>query len=191
METIQEDDIQKMISTLKNGGTVLYPTDTIWGIGCLATNEHAVQKVLQIKERPTNKSFIVLVASVDDIYRFVCILDKAITIYLEKGFEKPTTVIYPKGKGVAPSVIAPDGTIAIRVCTDVFCQAVLKKLDQPIVSTSANISGQASPKYFKDISSVLVKRVDYVVRYRQQDTTIQQASAIVQWDGKQLKSIRL
>lgn len=173
-----EKAIDKSVEILKNGGTILYPTDTIWGIGCDATNSKAAQKVLKIKKRPQNFSFIILVEKAARISEYVDQIPE-ITWDLLSGFDLPVTVIYPKAKNLPKNVIAKDGSIAIRVVKDEFCQKVIAKLDKPIVSSSANLSGEHSPVMFKDISDEIKKQVDYIVPIHQDKLSKTKASTII------------
>lgn len=175
-----ETDVERCLEVLKRGGTILYPTDTIWGIGCDATNEAAAEKIFQLKQRPENKSFVVLVASEKDILTYIANPDLAVFDYLGKA-EKPTTVIYENALGLAENVSGSDGSVAIRICNDSFCKHLIKRFQKPIVSTSANISGAPSPKNFSEISPEIVNGVDYVVQYRQKDEYNSTPSAIVKW----------
>ena len=175
-----ENDIEKCIEVLKAGGIILYPTDTVWGIGCDATNEEAIDKIYQLKQRPENKSMIVLVAEEKDILKYVAAPDLAVFDYL-KNSVKPTTVIYGGAIGLAENLPGEDGSIAIRICNEAFCKHLLKRFRKPIVSTSANISGKATPKIFNEISDEIKSGVDYVVQYRQQDETIAEPSSIIKW----------
>lgn len=171
-------DIEHCLGVLEQGGTILYPTDTIWGIGCDATNAEAVEKVFTIKDRPENKSMIVLVADEKDLLQYVADLDPAIFDFLGKT-SRPTTVIYNTAVGLASNVINENGSVAIRVVQDKFCRHLIKRFRKPIVSTSANISGDPSPKKFSEILNHIITAVDYVVTYRQNDETENSASAIV------------
>lgn len=173
-----EKEIKKAIEVLKNGGTILYPTDTIWGIGCDSTNSKAVQKVLKIKNRPKNFSFIILVEKDRRISDYVEQVPE-ITWDLLSGFDLPVTVIYPKAKNLAKNVISKDGSIAIRVVKDEFCQRLISTLKKPIVSTSANLTGESSPVMFKDISEEIKKQVDYVVPIHQDKLSKTKASTII------------
>ena len=176
-----ENDIEQSLKVLKGGGIILYPTDTVWGIGCDATNEEAIEKIYQLKQRPENKSLIVLVAEERDVLKYVAAPDLAVFDYL-KNSVKPTTVLYNGAIGLAENLPGDDGSIAIRICNDVFCKHLLKRFRKPIVSTSANISGQPTPKIFKEISDEIKLGVDYVVQYRQQDETIAEPSAVIKWN---------
>ncbi|HXL56489.1 MAG TPA: Sua5/YciO/YrdC/YwlC family protein, partial [Chitinophagaceae bacterium] len=118
-------DIEQCLEVLKQGGTILYPTDTIWGIGCDATNDLAVEKIIALKQRPSEKSFVVLAASERDILKYVAAPDLAVFDYLENT-EKPTTVIYEHALGLAENAIAEDGSVAIRICRDEFCRHLIK-----------------------------------------------------------------
>jgi L-threonylcarbamoyladenylate synthase len=155
-------EINKCIEVLENGGLILYPTDTVWGIGCDATNEEAVKKVYQLKQRNDSKALICLVAN-------DAMLEKHVEKVPDLAYDlidlasKPTTIIYDKPRGVAKNLIAEDNTLAIRVASDKFCQYLIGKFKKPIVSTSANISGQNTPNSFQNIDSVILKGVDYVV----------------------------
>src|SRR5215218_4688114 len=142
-------DIEACIRVLNNGGTILYPTDTIWGLGCDATNEQAIGKIYTIKERPSSKSFIILLAEERDILRYVANPDLRVFDYLQFT-TKPTTVIYEAAIGLPNNLINEDGTIAIRLVKNNFCRHLIKRFRKPIVSTSANISGQASPASFRE-----------------------------------------
>ena len=173
-----EKEIDKAIEVLKKGGTILYPTDTIWGIGCDATNSRAVQKVLKIKSRLKNFSFIILVEKDHLIIDYVEQVPE-ITWDLLSGFDLPVTVIYPKAKNLAKNVMAKDGSIAIRVVKYEFCQRLIAKFGKPIVSTSANISGEHPPVMFKDISDELKKEVDYVVQIHREKLSKVKASTII------------
>lgn len=156
------EEINNAISVLRDGGLILYPTDTVWGIGCDATNEEAVSKVYKLKEREDSKALICLVAN-------DAMLERHVTEVPEVAYDimdlstKPTTIVYDNPKGVSKNLIAEDQTLAIRVASDKFCQYLINKFKKPIVSTSANISGEPSPKQFSEISEAILQGVDYVV----------------------------
>jgi L-threonylcarbamoyladenylate synthase len=173
-----EQDIEHCLTVLEQGGTILYPTDTVWGIGCDATNPAAVEKVFAIKERPFNRSMIVLVAEEKDLLKYVAAPDPHIFDFLKR-VTRPTTVIYNGAVGLAPNVLHENGSVAIRVVQDKFCRHLIKRFRKPIVSTSANISGDPTPKKFTEILNHIVKNVDYVVTYRQDDLTEAEASVVV------------
>jgi L-threonylcarbamoyladenylate synthase len=185
-----ENDILKCLEVLKSGGIILYPTDTIWGIGCDATNESAVKKIYELKRRPGEKSMIVLVADEKEVLRHVTQPDLEVFDYLEKT-RKPTTVIYPGAIGFADSLVNKDGSIAIRICKSEFCRHLIKRFRKPIVSTSANFSGQPPPKNFKEISEEIKSNVDYVVQYGQDDKTSAEPSSLIKWEKGKLIILRL
>lgn len=184
-----EQDIEKCLAVLRSGGLILYPTDTIWGIGCDATNERAVEKVYQLKRRSDEKALIVLVADERDIMKHVAAPDLSLFDYLATTV-KPTTVVYEGAIGFADNLIAKDGSIAIRICHDEFCRYLLRRFKKPIVSTSANISGQPTPKNFKEIADEIKNNVDYVVQHRQDDETAAQPSSLIKWDIGKLTILR-
>jgi len=177
-----ENDITASLRVLNAGGLILYPTDTIWGIGCDATNEDAVKEVFALKQREESKSLVVLLADIRDLLRFVAHPHPNIANILEK-VDRPTTVIYDGALGLAPSVVSQDGSVAIRIVHDTFCRHLVKRLRKPLVSTSANISGQPSPATFADVSPEIKNGVNYVVQYRQHDTTAAQPSRIIRIQG--------
>ena len=166
------------MQALQNGGTILYPTDTVWGLGCDAMNAIAVERVFAIKHRPKEKSMIVLLADARDILQYVAAPHPDIIAIVEN-FERPTTVIYENALGFPDNVVNKDGSIAIRVTTDPFCKALIKRFRGPIISTSANISGAATPAIYKMIDDAIILGVDYVVKYRQADETIVAPSRLV------------
>jgi L-threonylcarbamoyladenylate synthase len=176
-----ESDILKCLEVLKEGGIILYPTDTIWGLGCDATNEGAVKKVYSLKRRPDEKSMIVLVSNEKEILKYVAQPDLSVFDYL-KAAQKPTTVIYDGAIGLADNLISKDGSIAIRVCKDEFCKHLIRRFRKPIVSTSANISGEPSPKSFAGINETIKAKVDHVVQYRQDDKTPAAPSSLIKWE---------
>ncbi|WP_347174669.1 L-threonylcarbamoyladenylate synthase [Polaribacter uvawellassae] len=159
---MNSEEIQRFALALKEGKTLLYPTDTVWGIGCDATNSKAVSKIYKIKQRAESKSLIILVDSFTMLSEYVeNITEKAIE-ELEKA-TKPTTIIYNNPKGLAKNCIASDNTIAIRIVQNDFCKTLINAFGKPIVSTSANISGEPTPKSFSEISVTILDSVDYMV----------------------------
>jgi L-threonylcarbamoyladenylate synthase len=183
------EDAEKAITVLQQGGIILYPTDTIWGIGCDATNAKAAEKIIALKQRPANKSFVVLVVSEKDILQYTASPDLAVFDYL-KATQKPTTVIYEQALGLAVNVCNDDGSIAIRICNDEFCRYIIKRFRKPIVSTSANISGESSAKNFTEISNAIKHGVDYIVQYKQHDSSSGTASSIIRWEKGKPQIIR-
>jgi L-threonylcarbamoyladenylate synthase len=183
-----EQEIERSYKTLKKGGIILYPTDTIWGIGCDATNKEAVKKIYSLKKRSKNKALIILIAEYTNLYKLI---DKVSpNAHKEMNNEKPTTVIFNNVKNVSKEILAEDGSAAIRLANDNFCQRLIIKLGQPIVSTSANISGGPNPEIFTDINNELKENVDYIVNLRQ-DEIMNKPSSIVKInpDGS-IKKIR-
>lgn len=170
-------DFQKIADELKNGATMLYPTDTIWGIGCNATNESACQKILKIKNRPSDKSFIILVDGFRMLEQFVPDFHPICYDLIDLAID-PLTIIYPKTKGLAPSVQAEDGSVGIRITKDPTCLKLIRSIKKPIVSTSANISGDKTPSSFAEISSKIKNEVDVIVKERLNDK-ITRASQII------------
>lgn len=177
-----EQEVEKAVAALRQGNTILYPTDTIWGIGCDATNADAVASVYRVKQRPDAKSLIILVASERDILKYVAAPDPAIFDFLEVQ-QRPTTLIFDGAIGLPQNLVAPDGSIAIRIVKDLFCRHLIKRLQKPLVSTSANISGEASPKNFNSVSDSIKQQVDYIVQWRQSDETEAQPSQIIKWNN--------
>ncbi|MCF6170321.1 MAG: threonylcarbamoyl-AMP synthase [Bacteroidales bacterium] len=157
-----EKEVKKSVELLRNGKILLYPTDTIWGIGCDATNSKAVQRIYKIKGRDENKSMIVLLDSIDKLKQYI---EKVppITYDLIQNSVSPLTIVYSGAKNLAKNLIARDGTIALRVVSGEYCRAVIQQLDRPLVSTSANISGEPSANSFYQINPVIFKKVDHVV----------------------------
>ncbi|HBX46285.1 L-threonylcarbamoyladenylate synthase [Limibacterium fermenti] len=172
------EDIQKACEVLKKGGVILYPTDTIWGIGCDATNEEAVKRVYDIKQRQDHKAMLVLLDNPAKLYQYVQEVPD-IAMDLIDLTDKPLTIIYEKAQNLAQNLIATDGSIGIRITGEVFSSALCRQFRRPIVSTSANISGHASPKRFADIEKEIIDAVDYVVSYRQHDNTPAAPSGII------------
>ena len=161
-------NLEKTISTLKEGGIILYPTDTIWGIGCDATNEEACKRIYELKERPSEKSFIVLVDDFPMLERYVPDFHP-VCYDLADLADKPLTIIYPSAKGLAPSVLAADGTVGIRITKDPNCLKLIRGLRKPIVSTSANISGQPNPTCYGEIDSKIKLGIDTILEERLQE----------------------
>lgn len=176
-----QQDIDRCLPVLQAGGLILYPTDTIWGIGCDATNAGAVSKVFALKQRAETKSLIVLMADEKDILKFTSQPDLRIFDFLHT-VKKPTTVIYEGAVGLAGNLIGADGTVAIRLVQDPFCRHLIKRLRKPLVSTSANISGEPAPAFFTAIDPRVKEGVDYIVHHRQDDTAAKEPSAIVRWN---------
>lgn len=173
-----ENDIQNCLTVLQNGGLILYPTDTIWGIGCDATNEAAVAKIYALKKRPDEKSMLVLVADERQLNQYITLPHPEITEYLKTAV-KPTTVIYEGAVNLADNLISNDGSTGIRIVKDEFCKQLIKRFRKPVVSTSANISGEAAPQIFSDITTAIRNGVDYIAEHRQAETVAASPSAII------------
>ena len=173
-----EEDIKESLNTLRQGGILLYPTDTIWGLGCDPTNETVVNKIFRIKSRGESKSLIILADGLSMIERYVKEIPE-IVYELAEVSETPLTIIYPKGKNLAPGVCSADDSIAIRICRDEFCRELINRFRKPIVSTSANLSGNPTPENFNKIDKTLFDKVDYVVKHRQNDRSKGTASPVI------------
>lgn len=171
-------DIRACVKALEEGGTILYPTDTVWGIGADATAEAAVEKVFALKQRAKEKSLIVLLAEARDVLRYTAAPPPDIISIMES-FEQPTTVVLGGAIGIAENAIGEDGSVALRVPQDEFCRALIKRFGRPIISTSANISGEPTAPCFRLIDDGIKRGVGYVVRYRQEDEAPAQPSRIV------------
>ena len=176
-----KEDIQNCLAVLNNGGLILYPTDTVWGIGCDATSEPAVEKIFSLKKRNEEKSMIILVASEKDILQYTDHPNAVIFDYI-KGIHKPTTVIYEGAKNLANNLINKDGSIGIRLVKDEFCIELIKAFGKPIVSTSSNISGYPAPAFFEDIDLQIKSGVDYTVQHRRDDLTPSSPSTVIKLD---------
>ena len=157
-----EEEIRMAVECLAAGKILLYPTDTIWGIGCDATDENAVEKIYRIKRRQDKKSLIILLDRAEKLPQYVEHVPASAYELIRK-VTTPLTVIYPKAINLAPNVIAGDGTIAIRIVRDEFCQRMIREFGKPVVSSSANISGEAAPLVFSKISTEILKAVDHTV----------------------------
>ena len=179
--TIDKADLNQALETLKQGGLILYPTDTIWGIGCDATNAEAVEKIFALKGRDQHKSMIVLLHNDNQLASYVQEIPE-IAYELIEVTDRPLTIIYSKAKNLPQNVIAADGSIAIRIVDNPFCQQLLQRFRKPIISTSANISGAPSARYFDEISSEIKEGVDYSVQYGQEDKGDGRPSVIMKLD---------
>jgi L-threonylcarbamoyladenylate synthase len=174
-----KEEVEKAAAILKSGGVILYPTDTIWGLGCDATNAAAVEKIFAIKNRSNKMSLIALVEDDARLNRHVQEVP-AIAWDLIDFATEPLTIIYPKGVGFAPFVCAEDGSVAIRKTNDDFCKQLIRKLNRPLVSTSANISGKPAPDSFMNIDPAILASVDYTVNLRQSEQQLSAPSKIIQ-----------
>lgn len=161
----EADDLREAVEVLKKGGIILYPTDTIWGIGCDASNSEAVKRIFALKERADAKAMLSLVGSEGQLQRTVNDIPEVAWELIDAAV-KPLTIIYDHPVGLAPELLAPDGSAGIRITSEPFSRALCERLRSPVVSTSANKSGQPSPASFSDISPEIIDGVDYVVRFK-------------------------
>lgn len=184
------EDIKKACQVMGEGGVILYPTDTIWGIGCDATNEDAVRRVYEIKQRADSKAMLVLVDSAVKVDFYVQDVPEIAWDLIELA-DKPLTIIYSGARNLAPGLLAEDGSVGIRVTNEEFSQRLCRQFRKAIVSTSANVSGQPSPKSFSEISEEIKSAVDYIVGYRQEEMANPKPSSIIKLDkGGVIKIIR-
>ena len=179
------DDIKKAVEVLQQGGVILYPTDTIWGIGCDATNAEAVKRVYEIKKRVDSKAMLVLLDNDNRLQQYVTEVPEVAWELIDVA-DKPMTIIYSGAKNLAKNLIAQDGSVGIRIAKDEFCQKLIGRFRKPIVSTSANISGESAPAIFDDILEEIKQSVDYIVSYRQDDMSKRPASSIIKLDASGL-----
>ena len=173
-----KDEINNAIEVLKKGGVILYPTDTIWGLGCDARNKEAVNKLFKIKKRAEYKSMAILVSDETMINRYVKEVPEIAWELIESA-ESPLTIIYPDGRMLAENIIAADGSVGIRLTKDEFCKNLIHKFGKPISSTSANISGENYPSSFNEIKIDILNNVDYIVNYRRNEINSTQPSTII------------
>lgn len=175
---IDLEEIQAAVDILKDGGIILYPTDTVWGIGCDATNEEAVAKVFELKKRSDTKSLITLVSDADMLGRYVKVIPEAAINLIEVN-DKPMTIIYPGAMNLAPNVIAADGSVGIRIPMSDFCRELVRRFRKPIVSTSANISGEPAPAFYEEIPIGIIEAVDWVADPYLEEGATGKASQII------------
>jgi L-threonylcarbamoyladenylate synthase len=183
------DEIHKAYEVIKEGGIILYPTDTVWGIGCDATNAEAVAKIYKLKQRAETQSMIVLMNGEKMMYNVFKDIPEVAWQIMDLS-ENPTTLILDKPRNVAPNLIAPDNTLGIRIVKEPFCFKLLEKMKKPLVSTSANISGKPTPKSFKEISPEIIKGVDYVVNLHHEKISGNPSTIIKLTNDSQVKVIR-
>ena len=190
MKTGFVDDLAKAVEVLRAGGIILYPTDTIWGLGCDATNQAAVKRIYEIKQREDSKSMLILMENPNLLNSYIAEVPE-IAWELIEVTDQPLTIIYPKAKNLATNLLAPDGSVGIRITNEAFSQQLVQRFRKPIVSTSANISGQKSPQNYTEISEEVKKSVDYIVLYRQDDYSRAKPSSIIKLGvGGQIEIIR-
>lgn len=173
-----DTEVKKAGAIISSGGTILYPTDTIWGIGCDATRQESVQNIYQIKQRADSKSMLVLVNGINMLEEYIERIPTQALEIIEKA-KKPSTIIYPGARKLAKNLLASDGSIGIRITSDPFCKKLIEFTGLPIVSTSANLSGEQSPSSFQEIKTSIWQQVDYVVKWRQDDSAPSSPSAII------------
>ncbi len=187
--TDYKEEIEKTIAVLKRGGIILYPTDTVWGIGCDATNAEAIDKIYALKQREESKSMICLVSDFKMLQQYVEEVPE-VAYDILKYATKPTTIIYDRPLRIAENIIAEDNTLGIRVARDPFCGKLIRKFKRPLVSTSANISGEPTPKNFEEISKAILEGVDYVVNLPLQNKGAKPSSIIKIGSDSTVKIIR-
>ena len=186
----EKEDLKNALQVLRNGGVILYPTDTIWGLGCDATNADAVKRIFEIKQRVDSKSMLVLMENPNMLSAYIKEVPEVAWELIEVT-DKPLTIIYPGAKNFAPNLIGEDGTIGIRITTETFTEHLIQQFRRPIVSTSANLSGKPSPQNFDQIGEEILTAVDYVVQYRQDETAKSKPSSIIKLGlGGQIQIIR-
>lgn len=190
MNTEFSDDLKEALEVLRKGGVILYPTDTVWGIGCDATNPEAVRKIYEVKKREDSKSMLLLMENPNLLNSYIDEVPEIAWDLIDVA-DGPLTLIYPGAKNLAANLIAPDGSIGIRITAESFTRQLIQRLRKPIVSTSANISGEKTPANFSEIKEEILKTVDYIVNYRQNDLTKAMPSEIIKLGrGGQIEIIR-
>lgn len=172
------EDIKNALEVLRRGGVILYPTDTIWGLGCDATNAEAIAKLCGIKHRDPHKSMLILCKDFEQVAQYVEDFDSRVVDYISR-WKTPTTVVYPKAKNLPQSLLAADGSIGIRVPKSEFCTSLIEKFGKPIVSTSANFAGEEPPRYYYNIDAWLIEQVDFLVPEKCCDSRYHKSSRIV------------
>ena len=179
-------DFQQALKVLREGGVILYPTDTVWGIGCDAACAQAVARVYEIKKRVDSKAMLVLLDGAGKLQGYMQQVPETAWMLLEANEgQRPMTIIYPQAKNLAANLLAEDGSVGIRITSEPFTKALCEQLRRPIVSTSANFSGESAARYFSEIHPELLAAVDYVCQFRRNDTTIHQPSSIIKIDEKE------
>lgn len=173
-----EEDIKKACVIMREGGIILYPTDTIWGIGCDATNEVAVKRIYDLKKRVDNKAMLVLIDSPAKLDAYITDVPDIAWDLIEVA-DKPLTIIYPQAKNLAVNLLGKDGSVGMRISNEAFSKKLCERFRKPVVSTSANISGQPNPSNFNEISEEIKNGVDYIVSYRQDETSKAAPSGII------------
>ncbi len=178
VETYDKEDLLQAVETLRKGGIILYPTDTVWGIGCDATNEEAVRRIYSVKQREDSKAMLCLLDAPGKLQGYVEDIP-SIAWDLINYATRPLTLIYPKGRNIAHNLLAEDGSIGIRITNEKFSKRLCEMLHAPVVSTSANISGEPAARNFSQISPLIIQSVDYVVHYRRNDKSEPSPSSVI------------
>lgn len=179
-------DLQATLKVLREGGVILYPTDTVWGIGCDASNAEAVARVYEIKKRADSKAMLVLLDGAGKLQGYMEKVPETAWMLLEANEgQRPMTIIYPQAKNLAPNLLAEDGSVGIRITSEAFSKALCEQLRRPLVSTSANISGEPAAKNFSEISPEILEAVDYVCHFRREDNSPAQPSSIIKIDDRE------
>ncbi|GET26898.1 threonylcarbamoyl-AMP synthase [Prolixibacter sp. NT017] len=178
MESDFREDIRQALEVLKKGGIILYPTDTIWGIGCDATNAEAVARVSELKKRESSRSMLVLMENPNLLNSYIEEVPEVAWDLIDVA-DKPLTIVYPGAKNLAKNLIAEDGSIGIRITEEPFTQQLIQRFHKPLVSTSANISGEPSPAFFDEVAPEIIEGVDYVVQYRQDERMPSSPSSVI------------
>lgn len=172
------EEISKIVPILTNDGIIIYPTDTVWGVGCRASAVSAINKIFQIKKRKDSKKLVLLIDCYESLQNYVGRIDPKATKLIDH-FSRPVTIIYEQAKNLPAELIAEDGSIAFRIIKDPFCKQLIQELNEPLVSTSANFSGDPPPKLFSEINKELMEMVNYTAHHRRDDTNWQDPSVIV------------
>ena len=178
-----ENDIINSLKVLLNGGVILYPTDTIWGLGCDATNKAAIERVYDIKRRQDKHSMLILLSDIEEMSKYVTQIPREAVKLIESSVN-PVTIIYPSAQNLPQNILAEDQSIGIRITEDPFCSELIRRFGKPLVSTSANISGSPNPANFSDIEDEVILEADWVVRWKQNDNTRNVPSTIYKVNDK-------
>ncbi|HUS86349.1 MAG TPA: L-threonylcarbamoyladenylate synthase [Bacteroidales bacterium] len=190
MTGYKKKDIERSLEVLHKGGIILYPTDTIWGLGCDATNQLAVQKIYDIKKRADSKNMLILIDNETRLPQYISVIPEVAWELIEAA-DNPLTIIYPGSKNLAANLLSDDGSVGIRIVRDKFCEELIRRFRKPLVSTSANISGANAPANFDEITPEVKNRVDYIVEWRQEEKKKKTASSIIKLGlGGEFKILR-
>lgn len=182
-------EVEAALYALRAGGVILYPTDTVWGLGCDATDAPAIGRIQQIKGRDERKGLIVLMTDEREVMQYVAAPDLQVFDYWQEQ-SRPTTIIFDNAVNLPETLLADDGSVAIRLVKDEFCRHLIKRLRHPLVSTSANLSGQPTPKFFADVSDEVKTAVDHIPLWRRNDTQPAVPSQIIRWRNGSAEVLR-